>query len=523
MDFKLGAMIRGHAAERGGSPMFTYGDRVITFAEMDERSSRVAAALADDGVGSQERVAFLDKNGPEYFEVLFGGGKVNAVNVAVNWRLAPPEIEYIIDDAEAKLLFVGPEFVDALDQISFQTVKKIIVLGDGDDRDGRYQRYEEWVSAQPPEDPMAEVADEDVAMQLYTSGTTGLPKGAMLVNSNFSVLGPYVSPQWGLDETSVNVVCMPLFHIGGSGWALVGIWNGCHSLLFREFVPPEILAALEEHRVTNALFVPAMLQFLTAMPGAAERDYSSLRSIVYGASPITEDVLVRSMKTFGCPFVQVYGLTETTGAITQLDAADHDPAGARAHLLRSAGRPYPHVEVRIVDLASGKDCGPGEVGELWTRSAQNMAGYWHKPDATEAVFTDDGWFKTGDAGYLDDEGFVFLTDRVKDMIVSGGENVYPAEVESALSAHPAVADLAVIGVPDERWGEVVKAVVVLAEGHDEASAAPAILDYARERLAGFKCPRSVDFVDELPRNPSGKLLKREIRAPYWEGRERQIN
>jgi long-chain acyl-CoA synthetase len=227
------------------------------------------------------------------------------------------------------------------------------------------------------------------------------------------------------------------------------------------------------------------------------------------------------MATFRCPFIQVYGLTETTGAITQLDAGDHDPEGPRARLLRSAGRPYPWVEVRIVDPDSGADLPAGQVGELWTRSVQNMKGYWNRPDDTASTLTADGWLKTGDAGFVDAEGYIFLTDRVKDMIISGGENVYPAEVENVLAGHPALLDVAVIGVPHDRWGETVKAIVVRKPGTDPSPAE--IIAYAREHLAHFKCPTSVDFAAALPRNPSGKLLKRELREPFWHGRARRIN
>jgi acyl-CoA synthetase (AMP-forming)/AMP-acid ligase II len=519
MEWTLASIVRSHAAEGRDRPILTHGRETITYGQMDETSSRVAQAMAAEGVGSQDRVAFLDKNGPEYFEVLFGGAKLNAVNVAVNWRLAPGEMEYIINDAKAKLLFVGVEFLPHLAEIEARLsgVKKIIVLG----AHSRHESYRSWLDRWPARDPGQRSAPDDVAMQLYTSGTTGLPKGAMLTNRNLGTILPYASRPWGLDASAVNVVAMPLFHIGGSGWALCGMWNGCHSILVREFVPAEILTLLERHRVTNALFVPAMLQFLSAVPGAADHDYSALRSIVYGASPITNEVLLRSMRIFRCPFIQVYGLTESTGAITELAAADHDPEGPRARLLRSAGRPYPWVELRIVDPDSGEARPTGEVGELWTRSAQNMKGYWRRADETARVFTADGWLKTGDAGFVDEEGFVFLTDRVKDMIVSGGENIYPAEVENALSDHPAVADVAVIGVPHDTWGETVKAIVVPRPG---LLALPEdIIEHARRRLAHFKCPTSVDFVESLPRNPSGKLLKRQLREPYWKGQERRIH
>jgi long-chain acyl-CoA synthetase len=510
---------REQARRRGDRPMLTYGARSITWAEMDARSSQVAQGFVAAGLPPQSRVAFVDKNGPEYFEVLLGGSKANIVNVAVNWRLTPAEMAYIINDAQARVLVIGPDFTGHLDDLepALKTVARILVIGGHP----RHQAYETWVGQQAPVDPRRASASGDVAMQLYTSGTTGLPKGAMLSNGNLGMLLPHVGPWWQFDETSVNLVCMPLFHIGGSGWALVGMGVGCHTILCREFVPAEILTALERHRVTNALFVPAMLQFLTAVPGAAERDYRALRSIVYGASPITDEVLVRSIKTFRCPFIQVYGLTETTGAITQLPAADHATDGPRARLLRSAGKPFPWVELRIVDPAGGRPCAVGEVGEVWTRSVQNFQGYWGRDEETTRTLDVDGWLRTGDAGYLDEDGYLFLTDRVKDMIVSGGENIYPAEVENVLSDHPAVADVAVIGVPDDRWGETVKAIVVRRAGSDAGGAE--IVEFARDRLAHFKCPTSVDFVSSLPRNPSGKILKRELREPYWTGRRRRIN
>jgi long-chain acyl-CoA synthetase len=262
-----------------------------------------------------------------------------------------------------------------------------------------------------------------------------------------------------------------------------------------------------------------------ACPELSTADLSSLRTVFYGASPISEDVLVRSMEALGCDFAQVYGLTETSGAITSLLPHDHDPDGPRAGLLRSAGRPFDHVELRIVDPETGADRPTGEVGEVWTRSDQNMLGYWNRTAETDAVLSDEGWFRTGDAGWLDADGYLFLHDRIKDMIVSGGENVYPAEVENVLLAHTGVADAAVIGVPDDRWGETVKAVVVRsaeAPDDDEALAAD-IIAATRSRLAHYKCPTSIDFAESLPRNPSGKILKRQLRQPYWAARDRNIH
>jgi long-chain acyl-CoA synthetase len=285
-------------------------------------------------------------------------------------------------------------------------------------------------------------------------------------------------------------------------------------VLVADIVPDQLLDTMEREGITNAFLVPAVLQFLCQVPGAVERDWSRLRAVAYGASPITGPVLNKVLSTFRAPLFQVYGSTETTGAITQLDPEDHDPDGPRAHLMRSAGRAYPWVELRIVDPASDEPVGANEVGEVWIRSSQVTSGYWQRPEETEKSITSDGWFRTGDGGYLDDEGYLFLTDRIKDMIVTGAENVYPIEVENVVAQHPAVADVAVIGVPDDRWGETVKAVVVAAEG--ESIDPDELMEWTKERIAGFKRPRSVDVVDELPRNASGKVLKKDLRAQYVE-------
>ena len=511
----VAAIVRTHGAERPDRTAIVYEERQITWRDLDERSNAVAAGLAAAGVSAQDRVARIDKNDATYYEMLFGAAKHNAVVVDVNWRLAPPEMLQIVNDAQAKVLFVGPDFVAALDKIEseLQTVEKIIVLGD--DGHATHESYEAWVGANTgAADPGVVPDGQDVALQLYTSGTTGLPKGVMLTHDNLFSFVNEVAPTWGFTGDSVSIVVMPLFHIAGSGWSIASMVMAAKCVLLREVDPTLILRKVEEEGVTHAIFVPAVLQFLLMTPTLASTDLSSFELIAYGASPITENVLRSSMEAFGCKFVQVYGLTETTGAIVQLDAEDHRP-----ELLRSCGKPYPWVEIRVVG-EDGADVPDGEVGELWTRSPQNMKGYWNKPEDTAAAVTPDGWFKTGDAGYWRD-GFLFLHDRVKDMIVSGGENVYPAEVENALMAHPDVADVGVVGVPDEKWGEAVHAVVVKAADADPTP--EALIAFARERLAGFKCPKSISFVDALPRNPSGKILKRELREPYWAGQARRIN
>ncbi|MCP5030129.1 MAG: long-chain-fatty-acid--CoA ligase [Actinomycetia bacterium] len=518
----IGDITRVNARERPDKTALHYEDRTWTYTEIETESNQVANALLAAGVEPQERVAFLDKNSPEYFTFLFGAGKVNAVTVAVNWRLAPPEMEYILNNAQAKVLLVGDEFLGHLEKMDLSTVATIVVIGQSDAN----PTYDQWIDGQSTDDPNVETGWEDTCYQLYTSGTTGLPKGVELTNKNFFEMLPAASEEWYFDEDSVNLVAMPLFHIAGSGWGVVGLYNGGSNVLLRDIDPAAVIDLIPRHGVTNALLVPAVLQFMLMMPNMEGADFSTMRAMVYGASPITEEVLVASMNAMGCKFVQVYGLTETTGGVTILRADDHDPGGPRADFLRSAGQPWGDVELRIVDTESGQEIPDGEVGEIWCKTIQNMKGYWANDEATAEAFPegldDDGrgWFRTGDAGYMR-EGYLFIHDRVKDMIVSGGENVYPAEIENVLMGHPDIADAAVIGVPHEKWGETVKAIITPADGADPGEAE--LITYCRQNLAHYKCPTSVERMEAIPRNPSGKILKTELRKPYWEGRDRLIN
>ena len=515
----LADIVRTHGVARASDNSLIEGDRTRTWGELYERSVRVANALQAAGVGVQDRVAFLDKNSIEHFEVFYGCALINAVSVDINWRLAPPEVEFIVNDAAAKVLVVHADFWPVIEAIraNLTTTQLIVVIGGtGGDID-----YETWVNSGAATDPAVVSASEDVAFQLYSSGTTGRPKGVMLTNNNFFVMLPGARTFWKLSDDMINLVAMPLFHIGGGGWATAGQFVGSSSIIVREMDPNAVIQLIEKHKITHGFLVPAVLQFMLMMPSVKEADFSSLQLMVYGASPISLEVLTNSVETFKCDFMQVYGLTETTGATTLLPSEDHDPKGPNAHRLRSCGVPAPGVEIRIIDNATGKELPAREVGEIWCKSPQVMKGYWNNPKATAESITPDGWFKTGDAGYRDEDGYIYIHDRVKDMIVSGGENVYPAEVESALMSHPAIADVAVIGVPHEKWGETVKAIVV--KKADVAVTEAEIIEFSKGLLARFKCPTSVDWIDALPRNPSGKILKKDLRAPYWEGRERMVN
>ena len=494
---------------------FNADGREWTFEQLDIESCTVAQALRAAGVGKQTHIAYLGRNEPEYFTYLYGGAKLGAVSVAVNWRLAPPEMDYILNHSESEILLIGEEFLGHLAQMNLD-LDRVVVLGDPGDTG--YPTYDQWLAGHSSEDIVVGIDPAETCYQLYTSGTTGLPKGVETTHANivFSTLPGLADLEYSAD--SINLCCMPLFHISGSGWGIAGQINGCATVLLREVDLPEILDVIEKDRVTHTLFVPALLQLLSSVAGVRERDFSSIQKLVYGASPITEEALVTTIEIFGPNVFQMYGMTETSGHVTALLPQDHDPGGPRSNLLRSCGKPTTGNELRIVGH-DGEDMADGEVGEIWIRGPGVMKGYWRNPEATEGSITEDGWYKSGDAGYLVD-GYLFIHDRIKDMIISGGENIYPAEVENALMSHPGVADAAVIAVPSDRWGETVKAIVTRG---DEALNEEEVISHCRQRLAHYKCPTSVDWMEEIPRNPSGKILKVELRKPYWEGRDRNVS
>ena len=514
---------RLHARERGAKTALVFLGRNTTFAEFERHVAMAAAALSGIGVQSGARVAYLGKNSDHYLELLFACMRIGAVMTPINWRLAVPEVAYIVSDARASILFVGPEFCASAAALTRDcTALKYVIAMESGGPTG-WPTYATWRDA--ARDAVAALhtpKPSDIAVQLYTSGTTGRPKGAMLTHDNFLSmrrLSQQADISWSRwKDDDIALQAMPVAHIGGTGFAIWALFYGVMTIVAREFDPLKVLDFIEHDRVSKLFLVPAAMQFIVRQPRARQIDYSRLGTVMYGASPIPPALLAECIEVFKCGFVQMYGLTETTGTVVALAPEDHDLM--HPELLRAAGRPLPGVELAILD-ANGSHLATGAIGEIAIRSPATMAGYWNLPDATRAAIDGERWLRTGDAGYIDANGYLFVHDRVKDMIVSGAENVYPAEVENAIFGHPAVAEVAVIGVPSDRWGEEVKAIVVLKPG--AAADAPAIIDWTRERVAGFKTPKSVDFVTVLPRNASGKILRRQLREPYWRGRERRVN
>ena len=496
----------------------TYLGRTWTWAEMDERVRRLAGALASMGVGRGDVVSFLDKNHPACVELTFAAASLGAANAIINFRLAGDEIDYAVNDSGAKVLVVGSELLPTISAIrdKLVAVEEVIELtpggGDGD-------QYEALLARATPTGRDPEVTPDDTCLVMYSSGTTGRPKGVMLSQANMLHHTVAAHDGWSFDPGDKNMVSMPLFHVGGSSYVLFGIHDGVPSVMTRDPDGASLAGAIMQG-ANRTFLVPAVLAQVLQSGDDAIRLFGQLKTYCYGAAPMPLPLLRAAIEAWPeTDFIQVYGLTEVCGVITHLMPEAHrDPD--HPERLVSAGQPVPGVEVRVVDPASLEDVDTGEHGELWFRTPQLMQGYLGQPEATSEVITDDGWFRTGDMGKVDADGFVYVEDRLKDMIISGGENIYSPEIERVLAEHPAVMEVAIIGVPDDRWGETVKAVVSLHPGAE--ATAEELIAYCREHLAKFKCPTSVEFLEALPRNPTGKILKRDLRAPYWTDAGRRV-
>ena len=518
---RLHDFLEYQARERPEAEFAVDGSRRISYGQARREADRIAAAFVGAGLKPGARVAFLAKNCLEYPLLFYGASRAGVVPVPLNYRLAAPEWAYILEDARAELVVARGDLVAAADALraSVPSVRRWLAFGTPVPHG--WEDFRAWVRAAPGEPPPSPATSADDCYQMYTSGTTGRPKGAVIAHGAVASNIFQASIAVGGNAGERVLIVAPMYHAAAALTTFFAIARGGCLFIHEDFVPAEVVRTLSEDGIARVTLVPAMIQAcLVMVPDVAKRRYDDLRLITYGASPIAEETLRRAMEVFGCDFVQGYGMTETTALLTYLMPEDHRRALAgRAELLLSAGRPVVGTEIRIVD-ADDRPLPVGEVGEICARGPQLMRGYWNLPDATAEALRG-GWMHTGDAGRLDAEGFVFIQDRVKDMIVSGGEYIYPREVEEVLFRHPAVADAAVIGVPDEQFGEAVKAIVVLREG--ASASADEIMEFSRGRLGGYKRPRSVDFVRMLPRNPSGKVLKRELREPYWSGRSRRVS
>jgi acyl-CoA synthetase (AMP-forming)/AMP-acid ligase II len=505
------------AAHQPDGEAMSYLSRTWTWAQWDDRVRRVAGGLQALGVGRGDVVGFLDKNHPACVELSLGAASLGAANAIVNWRSAGDEVDYAVNDSGARVLVVGRELMPVVESIRDRLtgVEKVIeVTPEGTEGD----EYEAWLAASEPVSRPADVSPDDVCLVMYSSGTTGRPKGIMLSHANMVAHTLNAHDGWGFEPGDKNMVAMPLFHVGGSSYVLFGIHDGVPSVMTRDPDGASLAGAIMAG-ANRTFLVPAVLAQVLQSGDDAIRLFGRLKTYCYGASPMPMPLLRAAMQAWpDTDFIQVYGLTEVGGVITHLMPDAHRDADHPERLV-SAGQPIPGAEVRVVDPGTLDDVPTGEHGELWFRTPQLMKGFLGKPEATAQVITDDGWFRTGDLGRVDADGFVYVEDRLKDMIISGGENIYSPEVERVLAEHPAVMEVAVIGVPDDTWGESVKAVVALKP--DTSATEAEIIAFCRERLAHFKCPATVDVLDALPRNPTGKILKRDLRKPYWEGRERK--
>ncbi|MFV2097454.1 long-chain-fatty-acid--CoA ligase [Micromonospora sp. LOL_013] len=519
-----------HAAARPDHPAVRCEDRRITYRELDEASSRIARAVRAAGLPPGARLAYLGKESEHYYEILFAAAKSGTVLVPINWRLAPGEVSHILTDSRTGILFVEDEFAEQAARVTaeLEPAPLTVRLDGPGGRGAGLRAFAVGGTGSAAVDVSTAGVGEDLGgggpeipvAQLYTSGTTGLPKGVVLAQRSFFAVRDALAGaglnwiDWRDDD--VALIGIPGFHIGGLWWATQGFAAGATLVALRMFVSSDAITAIERHRVTTACVVPAMLQMMLSEPGLDVSRLASLRKVVYGGSPISETLLKQCVDEIGCDFAQIYGLTETGNTAVCLPPEAHVGADPRP---RAAGRPYPGIEVKVIDGA-GRPLPTGEIGEICLRTPARMVEYWQLPEATARTLVD-GWIHTGDAGYVDPDGFIYICDRIKDTIIVAGENVYPAEVESALARHPAVLEAAVVGVPHEQWGEAVHAFVVF---RPELHAKPReLMLFLRGEIGSFKIPTSYEEIDVLPRNPSGKILRRALRDRFWSDMARQVN
>ncbi|MGC5328731.1 long-chain-fatty-acid--CoA ligase [Brevibacillus sp. SYSU BS000544] len=511
-----------HAKGRPNKVAILDGEKSFTYREFADRVCKLAGSLEQAGVQKGDRVALLMLNESRYLELLYGITLLGAVAVPLNVRLAPAEVSFILQDSGAKYLFMHREFLPLLPKLKAEvdSVLGYILCEDNDLAEGT-KGYEDFILEGAPVELQARAEENDVAGIFYTGGTTGLPKGVMLTHRNLLSNAYNVGLALGYNVNDVYLHAAPMFHLAdGASTFAITVVGGTHAHV-RFFEPNLVLKTIQDQKVTSSLLVPTMITMLINTPSIKEYNLSSWKKVLYGASPCPPEVLKKAKSLLPIDFFQGYGLSEASPVLTFLFPQDHVVEGDErlVNRLASCGQPLPGVEVRCVN-GLGEDVQPGEVGEIIAKGPTIMKGYWNRPEETFAAIKN-GWLYTGDMATVDDENFFFIVDRKKDMIVTGGENVYSVEVENSIYTHPAVLEAAVVGVPDEKWGEAVKAVVVLRK--DAELTEEALINHCRTQLANYKVPKSVEFVNELPKSGAGKILKRNLRDQYWQGLQRKVN
>ncbi|HXH09155.1 MAG TPA: fatty acid--CoA ligase [Alphaproteobacteria bacterium] len=504
-------------------PGVVCGDTRLTYRAFAERVHRLCSALHGLGLRKGDRLAVLMYNCHRYFEIYYATVEMGALVVPLNIRLSAAEIAYILNDSGSAAVFVGPEFLSMLSAVQPQlpALQHRIYAGDEEPPEG-WSGYEQLLASAAPAASPSPAAPDDLAALFYTSGTTGHPKGAMLSHANLLANAYHILASGIWREGDVYLHACPMFHIADGPTTHAVTWLGGRHVIIPSFKPDLALEAIERERVTATLLIPTMINFLINHPDITKRDVSSLRIVTYGGAPMPEELVRRATQVLPCSFCQAYGLTETSPLLTLFPGQEQVLAGPPelTRRLLSCGREVIGVRVRVVNTR-GEEVKPGEVGEIIAKGPNIMVGYWNNPQGTAEVLRD-GWLHTGDLATADEEGYIYIVDRQKDMIITGGENVFSTEVENVLYTHPAILEAAVVGVPDEQWGEAIKAIVVLKPG--ASATEEEIIAYCRSRIAHFKAPRSVDFFEgALPKSGSGKILKRELREKYWAGHARRVH
>ena len=499
-------------------PFIVFEGKQWSFVQFNERVNRLSNAFRELGVHRGDRIGMLQVNCPQYVEAYFAAAKMGAIYVPLNFRTTPEELVYMIGNADAVVLLTGARYFDMVKEILPQlpSVKAWISV---DARKNETPYYEDLIDSSSSDEATAEVGDDDVTILMYTAGTTGRPKGVPLTHSGFVsyILGNVEPASPEIEER--NLLTVPLYHVAGMQAVLAGIYGGRTLVMMRQFEVKEWLKTAQEEKVTRAMLVPTMLKWLIEDPDFHNYDLSSLGVITYGAAPMPLNVIQKAIEEMPrVRFINAFGQTETASTITTLGPEDHliertdaDKEKKLKRLAASIGRPLPDVEVKIVD-EKGTALQANQVGEIYAKGPRMMTGYWGDADMSAQVITTDGWLRTGDKGWMDEDGYIYLAGRGDDMIIRGGENISPQEVEDVLHSHPKIDEAAVIGIPHPDWGQEPCAVVVLKKG--ENADTDEIMAYCRSRLAGFKRPGSVIFIDSLPRNPMGKVLKKKLRETY---------